>query len=146
MRATLGKFEASESTSWEARRAGSRTSHPTSPCANSAIRSREEPWNSSTPPLCALDERHDVLAHHRFQQRFLAVEAEVERALWKPGALRHVVEARGGEALLDEALERSTRMCAGAPSGSRRRGWPRFCRRLGGGKVEPDRNHARDQA
>jgi len=52
------------------------------------------------------DDGHDRLAHDGLEQRFLALEVEVECALGDPGAPRHFLEPGGGEAALDENLER----------------------------------------
>ncbi len=55
----------------------------------------------------ALDDQvDDVLAHHRLEQFFLARVVEVQRALGDAGARGHFFGAGGGEALLDEQVER----------------------------------------
>src|SRR5437867_1346625 len=52
-----------------------------------------------------IQERNDVLAHRRLEQRLLVLEVEIERPLRDTCALRDVLEPRGGEAVLDEGLK-----------------------------------------
>ena len=65
------------------------------------------------PLLGALKERNDVLPHRRLEQRFLALEIEVQRPLRHPGALRHVLESGGREAILDERFQCGVQDVAG---------------------------------
>ena len=51
-------------------------------------------------------QRHDGLAHDRLEKRLLALEIQVQRALAHAGACGHVIEPRGGIALLDEKVQR----------------------------------------
>ena len=63
------------------------------------------PVEAAHEVLAVGDLARDVLADHRLQQLLLARVVEVERALGGAGARRHLLGARGGEALLDEQLE-----------------------------------------
>jgi hypothetical protein len=62
---------------------------------------------------------------HRLEQRLLALEVEVERALGDAGARRDVVEARRRKAALDKEIERRghelARALVLAPAASRSR-------------------------
>ena len=56
--------------------------------------------------LALRDRRHDRLAHHRFEQRFLVLEVEVDRPFGDAGMAGHFLELRRLVAPLDEDLER----------------------------------------
>ena len=53
-----------------------------------------------------LEDRPGLLPQHRQEQVLLAGEVHVDRALGDPGAGRHVVQPRGGEAFEGELLQR----------------------------------------
>jgi hypothetical protein len=55
--------------------------------------------------LAALDRGNDCALNDRFEERFFAVEVEIERALRNAGASGDVFKSGRGEALLDEQIE-----------------------------------------
>jgi hypothetical protein len=56
------------------------------------------------PLLPLRQRRHQAFAHHRVEQRFLAVEVKVDGALRHAGAGRHVIKSRHRVAFFAEEL------------------------------------------
>ncbi len=61
-----------------------------------------------------LQGRHEVAAHHRLEQLFLVLEVEVSGSLGHSCPGRHVLQPRGGEAPLGEAIQRGLQDLPGA--------------------------------
>ena len=88
------------------------------------MNSRMRGKSGATGPRWALDHRRhraeidgDRLAHHALEQRGLVLEVEIDRSLRQAGPFSDIVEARRGEALLDEQRERGVDDLAGTLSG-----------------------------
>lgn len=73
--------------------------------------------------------RHNRFLNNRFEQRLLAIEIEIERALGNTGTRRRVVKSRRGKAFFDNAKRSSAAAVSSPGRASLRR------RRVGAGSV-----------